>query len=243
MFTATVDSSKARAKMRAVVAAGPASRRAAVLEMTRLVLIRALATAPRDTNRYFDGWAKAGNSAGIGRFPVLPLNRNSRFDQIESRIRNEIQWWQRIVDRYRRTQPGRDDKWTRQANRRLAAAQREYERLFSREDGAVIGINTFSSLGSKRTPRAIFKVYGGEGRIIDLEGGSATVVQLHNKEPHTSMVERNTHNMARAYSAFRGTGLMRVRGAYLQKALEAVDKAGGGAVSHGTPGGSGLSVI
>lgn len=225
MLTINVDATRAKAKMRALIDAGPASRRAAVIEMSRVIMVRALATASRDTNRYFNGWAKAGNSSGIGRFPVLALNRNSRFDQIEARIRNEIAWWQRIVDRYQRTQPGRNDRWTQQANRRLNAAKREYERLFKAEGGAVIGINTFSAIGSTRTPRAIYKVYGGDGRIIDLQGGAGTVVQLHNKEAHASIVERNTGNMRKAYSAFRGTGLMSVRGAYLRVALAAVDKA------------------
>lgn len=223
MLTIKVDATRAKAKMRALVDSGPASRRAAVIEMTRVIMVRALATASRDTNRYFNGWARAGNSAGIGRFPVLALNRASKFDQIEARLRNEIDWWTRIVNRYERQQ--RDDRWKAQAVRRLAAARREYERLFKAEGGAVIGINTFSSLGSGRTPRAIYKVYGGDGRIIELAGGAGTVVQLHNREAHASMVERKTGNMRKAYSAFKGTGLMSVRGAYLRTALAAADKA------------------
>lgn len=223
MFSVKVDASRAKAKMRALIASSPTARRASVIEMTRLTLVRGLATAKRDTNRYFNGWAKAGNSAGIGRFPVLALNRASKFDRIESRIRYEIEWWKRIVDRYQRQ--NRTDKWQRQAVRRLEAAKREYERLFKAEGGAVIGINTYSAIGSKRTPRAIFKVYGGEGRIITM--GNETLVQLHNKEAHTSMVERNTGNMRKAASAFRGAGLAYSRAAYLRVALEAAQKAKG----------------
>lgn len=250
MFTAGIDASRAKRKLRGMVAAGPQSRRAAVVELTRVIVMRGLATASRDTNRYYNGWAQAGNAAGIGRFPVLSLNRSSRFAQIEQRLLDEERYWVYVLGRYR--SQGRHDRWYLKAVARLQAAQREYERLFKASGGAVIGINTFSAAGSKRTARAVFKVYGGDGRIISTDsgsGGGATVVFLHNKEPHTSMVEKNTGNMRKAASIARGAGVRVARAAYLKKALAAVDAAGGGVVvsSVGAPvgpaGGMGVSVV
>lgn len=247
MFSVRLDASRAKRKLGAMVKARPDSRRAAVVAMTGLIVQRGLVTAPRDTNRYYNGWAMAGNAAGIGRFPVLTLSRSSRFEQIEQRLLEEERYWVYVIQRYR--SQGRYDRWYLKAVRRLEAAQREYERLFKAAGGAVIGINTFSAAGSARTARALFKVYGGDGRIVNIENGSATVVFLHNKEPHTSMVEKNTGNMRKAASIVRGTGVVRARAAYLKKALAAMDKAGGGAALSsvgaqvGPAGGAGISVV
>lgn len=202
-----------------MVRGGPRNRRAAMIEMTRTILVRVAATAPRDTNRYVRGWMEAGNAAGVGRFHVPGLNRASRYMQIKKRLSDEIEWWSYIVMRNRNQVPPRHDKWANQAERRLARAQEEYKRFFQAEGGAVIGINVYSALGGSKPVRALPKIYGGTGRIISLEAGRGTVVQLHNKEAHASMVERNTRCMSRAYSAFRGTGLVKIKAAYLKTAL------------------------
>lgn len=211
-----VDASKAIARTRAMTARMPEARRAVVVAAARLTLHRALATAPRDTNRYVRGWAQAGNAAGIGVFAVPELNRASNFDKIERRLRAEVDWWTRIVDRYERQ--GRRDRWASQARRRLDRAKEEYERLFQAEGGAVIAINAYSALGAKRGPRAMYKVYGGDGHIVRV-GKHETIVVLHNKEPHSSIVERNTRNFRNAASAVRRSGVAMARSTYFTRAL------------------------
>lgn len=220
MLRLKVDASKGKARIRKMLEGCPDARRTVVAASARMVLNRALATAKRDTNRYANGWAQAGNAAGIGLFRVRPLNKASRFNKIEVRLRGEVDWWARIVNRYDRV--GRRDKWYARAARRLARAREEYERLMKAEDGAVIAINAFSSLGSKRAPRALFKTYGGMGRIMNI--GSRTYVVLRNLEPHSSIVERNTRNMRNAASFLKGSGLSLARTNYLRSILKGSSK-------------------
>jgi hypothetical protein len=230
----TVDASRAKAKMRALIEAGPASRRAAVVEMTRLIMVKVMATAPRDTNRYVRGWAQAANSAGIGSFPVPRVIPATHRDAILTALSEQRDFWQFLVDRYERQ--GRKDRQQALAQRRLDQAQKQLEKFWEAQQsggGAVVAINLrINAKGQTYSPyrtggrniRVIHKIYGGSGRIINLGEGAGTVVHLHNREAHASIVESNQRILGRAYASFRGTGLMKVKAAYLSKALEAVKK-------------------
>lgn len=207
--------------MAAVIRSGPAARRAAVIEMSRIIVVRALATSPRDTNRYFNGWAQAGNSAGIGRFPVLALNRSSKWSQIKYALEKQLEWWTMLDARYRAQ--GRKDRWARQAAQKVERAREELRRFY--QSNSAIGINIYTNSYDKPV-RALPKAYGGRGQVVDLAGGRGTVVQLHNREAHASFVEKNKRVMRNAFSAFRGTGLRQSRSAYVEVTKANIAKAG-----------------
>lgn len=228
MITVNVDTSKAQAKMRGLLAGSQASRLAAVKEMTRTVLKNIETIAPRDTNRYVRGWMQAGNAAGLGPFMIPPLNRASNLNHILESIAQQRDYWEYIVDRYHHQ--GRHDSWAAKAERRLAQAQEQVDKFVQSNEGAVIAINLYSNYTMKgKAIRVLNKVYGGTGKVIDRP--DATFVQLHNREPHTSIVEKNKKVLNRASQMFRSSGLARVKGKYLERALQAANGGGAAIVS------------
>lgn len=227
----TVDTRQGREKVRGFLQRGPAARRAAVVAMVRAIMERVHTTAPRDTNRYIRAWMQAANMAGVGPFPVPKVIPAKHRDAIYEALREQERFWGMITQRYESQR--RYDKWYRQAQKKWERAREQLRKFLESEeaDGAVIAINLRINRGGKpgygqwglgrgmaKEIRILNKTYGGEGRLIDLPG--STTVHLRNKEPHASIVEHNQRVVARAYAAFRGTGLRQVKTAYLSRALE-----------------------
>lgn len=207
--------------MQRLVDSGPAGRRAVVVTMTRTVLQRVIATAPRDTRRYVRAWAKAGNAAGIGSFSLPPLQKAKRVELFATRLKAQVDRWQRIVTRYE--SQGRKDKWYNQAKRKLNYAQEQMQKFVDQmaKGGTIIAINAYSAADFKKPVRVLNPEYGGDGQIIETQG--TTFVRLHNKEAHASFVERNTKVMRNASSAFRGAGLKQLKGKYVAAVVKRLD--------------------
>lgn len=73
--------------------------------------------------------------------------------------------------------------------------------------------------------RPIFRVYGGEGRLI--REGRRSVAQVKNREPHASLVERRDRVVAAVLAGFRRNGLRASRGGgYFARVLRAADRVG-----------------
>ena len=214
MATCRVDRRGLQRKLRAMASASPAARESAVKVMAGEVVRRVLLSGPRDTNRYLRGWAQAGNAAGVGPFFVPPLKAASWGVTILRRLTEHERFWQRIVARYERQ--GRSDKWARRAQRDLEKAREQIRRFHDTAGGAVIGFNI---IGGGRAPTVRHKIYGGAGRVVRI--GEKTVVELHNKEAHASLVEWRYGTMRSASRAFRGVGLRTGGRAYIRKMEEA----------------------
>lgn len=227
----TVETKKAREKIRRVLQSGPSARRAAVVAMVRAIMQRVEVAAPRDTNRYVRAWMQAANMAGVGPFAVPNVVPAKHRDAIYEAILEQERFWGMIVQRYESQR--RYDKWYRQAQKKLERAREQIRKFFESEeaDGGMIAMNLRINRGGKpgygqwgfgkgmaKEIRILNKVYGGEGRL--LEGSHSTTVHLRNKEPHASIVEYNHKVMSRAYAAFRGTGLHKIKTAYVSRAME-----------------------
>jgi hypothetical protein len=217
MIRVKVDRRGLERKLKAMANRSPAARREAVIIMTGEVVRRALGLSPTDTNRYYRGWALAGNAAGVGHYLVPPLRKASWSETILARLAKEERYWDFVVQRYEGQ--GRADKWYARAVRERTKARTELDRFaenLAESGGAIIGFNI---IGGGRRPTVRHKVYGGEGRVVTI--GERTVVELHNKEPHASLVEWRYGIMRRASSGFRGVGLRKGGRHYIRKMQDA----------------------
>jgi hypothetical protein len=228
MIRCRVDGRKLQAKLKRMADGRPRARREAVLIMTGEVVRRALALSPTDTYRYYRGWAQAGRTAGLGDYAMPALRPGSWNEKILARLEREERFWaqavakwERIVRRYDGS--GREDKWRADAvtklNRAIVQHQKaltELSRAGAAEGGALIAFNI---LGGRRRPTVRHKVYGGAGRVVSI--GDRTVVELHNKEPHASLVEWRYGVMRRASGVFRSAGLRKGGRQYIARMQEA----------------------
>lgn len=219
---------------------GPAGRKRALAFLVTPVVRTVLATCPRDTQRYAYGWARAANSAGLGPFPE-PEIRNSRFrDQMFTRLEWEearfeklarraadvLKYWNDLLEK-RYIRAGRTSGyWFRWTLTRRDRAARTLERLTERLEqvrgdlktlSGRTGVLTIFRKGSKsgmgRTVTIRATVYGGSAQWLDL--GDRTVLRLHNKEPHATIVERRSKSLRAAQAAMRAAGIIPARRVYL----------------------------
>lgn len=198
-------------RLRAMANASPAARRSAVRIMGETVIKRVLATSPADTNRYKRGWAEAGNAAGVGIFAVPQYNRSSRYSEMLSKLADAAADWRYIL-KTRYDDKGRNDRHRAKAQAQLEKAEKRLADFLSNESGAVVGFNLY---GGGRQFSARHKIYGGRGRIVSI--GDRTYVELHNLEPHATMVEKQRGVMRRAVGSLRGAGLKRAGKGYIDR--------------------------
>lgn len=205
MIRGSVDTRVFDAKMRKAQAAIPVEAVKAVRDGVAGVVHRVLETGRRDTNRYVRGWALAGAEATKQAFPTPAVVESKRAQQILGRLVEQLEYWTFIVRRYERQ--GRTDRWYNQAVRRRLSAIKQIEK-FSSGGGASIAFDLYSYQRA-RDGRALTtirnKIYGGSGRTLLL--GEKVFVEIHNKEPHTSVVEYRWGTLAKASFEFRGLGM------------------------------------
>lgn len=235
-----LDARGLKARHARIRALGPHGRRRALAVAVHPVVAAVLAAAPRDTQRYAYGWATAGNQAGIGPFSE-PVIRDSRFkEQMFTRLENEqgrfealarraaerLAYWEHIVQtRYVAT--GRTKgywyRWTLtkrdRAERLLAKMRARVEEITSdlRELSTRTGVITiFRRRGKNGLGRTVTirpRVFGGTGRWIDL--GHQTILRLHNREPHASIVEARSKSLRAAHAAMKAAGVLPMKRVYL----------------------------
>ncbi len=203
----------------------PAARVMALKGLGRRVVhtMMTLADPYRDTNRYVNGWAMAGNSAGLGPFAVRPLQKSEYHGEFEAAVLRRLRWLQ-----WRRSQAKPGSK--RQANieRQIAEARRHLWMLRNGklDHAAAIHLFTVGTRNKARRVQIIEKVYGGRGSWV--RAGARTYLRLHNLEAHATLVERQRQIFRRSVR-FAGAGLLaNVKKDYLAAAERLIGRSAGG---------------
>lgn len=212
----TTDLSGLRREIGAIRSRGSAGRREAVVVMAGDFVTSALAIANsiRDTNRYVNGWAQAGNAVGAGPFPVRPLRPSKYLAQARKALLEQIRKFDQWAATERR-EKGKVSKRTQNLQRR---SREELGKLTS--TSIVFGVRGGESNRNLRVS-VRDKVYGGTGQIIELNGGpngGQTIVLLHNKEAHSTIVEHNHKVRALAGARARAFGVRSVGQKYIREA-------------------------
>jgi len=208
----------------------PSVRRAAAKTMVNVVQAGFSALTPEDTGRLRRAWLEATGDAGADLKP-LPVLRPSRWaNRIYERIVG--QWVQ--THRKRLTlekkfaflyppgaKVGPTGRKMQQDIKRLIKRdnrlKEEVDKFLPVKDGPVIviggrGLNPFATV---RTA-----VYGGSGSLNESQSG-VILMQLHNKEPHASIVAANTGVTRKVAAYVKAVGGKPMSAAYRKK-LQAV---------------------
>lgn len=216
----------------------------------------------RDTNRFVRGWAIANNLAGLPSLPVpnvVPSRHAATYlkilgDQVDAFSAMVGKYEYLIESRFRRVnRPMRGNYYNElssaltRAYTRLDRAREELRNAARKHslnipDYLFIGLYNKDGIyrpmrGAKtrgRTARQLAtirtKVYGGEGRMIVSAG--VTVFQLHNLEPHTTLVNNRWGYVTSALkvarlAGVRAMGTSYVRGLQQSLGIEPMGVAGG----------------
>jgi hypothetical protein len=207
-------------KMARLRARSPDARDAAAREMMRAVMARVVSETPRDTNRLVRGYMQAANDLGLGPY-ALPRVANSRgAERQKKRLERQLRQVELLLaaalrsvaskerlfeTRYAR--PGRKlDKWGRKYKADVARANTRVQRLSKVVDRAREQVANFTGAEI---------VIGGRKVKMGKDPGVSALAQVHNKEPHASIIERRDRIVAAAIGAMRGQGLRRAGKAYL----------------------------
>lgn len=188
--------------------------------------------APRDTNRFVRAWQQAGNDLGVGPFVLTPIE-SGRYLANVRRLRKQVALYDFRVQAYIKAdrmyykgvkKSGLDKGYVR-AKKQLDRAEAELAKLLEagEESGAIIigGRRKAKSTSLSRLATVRTTVYGGQGRWIVTP--DQTLARIHNREPHASIVNRNTFVVSDAMRAVRRFGGRRVAEKYVRE------------VSKGTP--------
>lgn len=194
-----------------------------VIDLMNPVMRQILDKTPTDTNRLKRGYAMAANDATLGPFSVPKIQPskyrgqlNDRFAIQIIRFENMVTFWERLIyNRY--TSKNRHDKWERDAERKLRVARKRLAR--AQQEAAKFGftpeaIAIFRSSKNGLTITARTKMYGGVGKRVQVPGFNG--VEIHNLEPHASIVESYKHAIRDAFATVSGSGLVRFKNSYLK---------------------------
>lgn len=188
------------------------------------VMRQIVENVPVDTHRLQRGYAMAANQAGLGPYPVPSVTTSKYRDKVIGemaaqidRFEKSVAYWKGVLQN-RYISKGREGKWKRDAEKkvrmyegRLRKAQIQAAKFgFSPE---AIAIYRSSKTGLTVTARD--KVYGGTGKRVKVPGFNG--VEIHNLEPHASIVESYDHTVREAFASARGSGLVRFQNTYLKR--------------------------
>lgn len=164
------------------------TREKAVREAAEHVVRRQieLASDHIDTGRYARATAEAGNAAGIGKFLLAPITPSKMAVRMHRILINQVGRWQRRKVAYERAGRQKEREYKR-ILKMLRRAREELQKWKDNQGRGVIMIGAFNNSEKLATVRVNFAAYGGSGAVRNF--GSKTVVMLHNKEPHASIVE------------------------------------------------------
>ena len=166
----------------------PKGRRAMMIEVTGTAAVNIVRRWPKDTGRSNRAWAEAARKAGIASPPMTTLKKSRDSDAIQVRLEYQVSKWEGIVRNY----GDRRDKHYRKAVRIRDRARETLANFLAAEDPAILigGRKVTKRFGVSNLASVRTTVFGGTGRIIEHQG--ETIVEMHNKEPHASIVERRT---------------------------------------------------
>lgn len=199
---------------------------------------------PKDTNRLANGWIDAGRKAGVSNRMPLPLEESSRRDQYLKQMQEEMVGFAKTISRLRGwmefyeredaqnpvTKSGKPRKkrtsqpYYRKLQRRVAKAEwrldrviEEYEKALGSEHFIFFDREAFIQRKSNRSFSTVrMEPIGGDGRVYT--DGDRLIIELINREPHGTIVERHPHlghPVATAKELVRRAGLRPVARAYL----------------------------
>ena len=198
MIGVKVDKSRWERRYRKILGRSAYARRVHTIDAAKLVVRRALATAPRDTQRFVRNLAQAANAAGLGPFPVATTRRTRYYEDYLRRLNSTIETWTWWDQKYQ--QEGRTgEPYYRKILKRRAQAELELRRFEQTQDAVVI-----FAKGRNARPTVRWKQYTGRGRIHQTR--TQTIVVIHNTEAHASIVEARKKVMRNAISAVKASG-------------------------------------
>lgn len=208
-----IDDSVLAAKLRAAIQGSPEVRQEALKIMTTRVMQAVVGYAPRDTNAYANAWAQASTQAGLGEFPMPPLNPKSKLNRKAEWYIEGVRYWQQIVDSNAAKQ--RTGRWADDARGKLIQAQALLTAFYAKNEGRILAPPVTGSEGS-HTIKAEVINEGGIGEFIQV--ADRTYYRLTNYEKHARGVEARTHLMQNAREPFRALGLTGgIRTTYIQR--------------------------
>lgn len=226
------DKSRFRAKIAKLTANEPTCTREALKVMGALITDHLESNAPEDTSRYIRGWQQASVQAGCGPRMLRPLNPSSRRQKFLDSLAAQVRYFDGVVAHYERImedwyiKPNRKRKgyWHKLVRRRDKAAWRrnralqELEKYMAHEHALFFDAGAYAERKNSRQLSTVrTKIYGGTGRI--LVGTHGAILQLHNLEPHSTIVEKWLKPMAKASKAVLQFGAKRVGQTYLKELL------------------------
>lgn len=245
MIEIQADTRKFQEAMKKAGAAGPGSRRAAIVELARAYGTEVMKRAPVDTGRFKAGEAEGLNMAGAGPFPVPAIGRSPGAKssgiwlKIEKRLIIQERFWKLVCARmisdgsafYKTKRGTGETKHYRDAKKKAQLSSKYLAEWYaSKGNAAVIAVEYWQRASEARRrkkpidpneilTRAYQKVYGGRGRIID--GGGDSIVQLVNKEPHAYIVESKKGVRITAINAVGRDVLTKVGAGYVKRVATA----------------------
>lgn len=212
-------------KVKALQAATPAATLAMVTSIGYQVGTQIAFSAPRDTNRFANGWAQAFNAAGLGPIVELPYHRSQYAERLIDRLKLQVSSLETAVnyerrrnaERFRSKSARRDRRIDRQFKGRLAKVEkrlaRAKEELLKAESNDLFLViwgragRTDPKTGkriSSRLDTVRTQVFGGTGATV--RGPAGWVVAVHNREPHATIVEARTKVYSDAFRSAAGDG-------------------------------------
>lgn len=209
-------------RMQRVIANRRDARTVALRVMVETVIKDVIQNSPVDTHRFKRAYQMAGNDLGVGPFMVDPVEKG-RYDENLKRLRNQVhryEYYKERAERNDRTmykgvkKVGIDQGYVK-VLQRLRRARIELAKFEEGGPGSIViggrrGRGTYSVLATVRT-----KVYGGAGQWII--SGDTTIARIHNKEPHASLVQRNTRVVSNALWLVGRQGGRRVQQKYVKE--------------------------
>lgn len=167
------------------------TREKAVVAAAQEVVRRQLELASEhvDTGRFMRASAEAGNAAlGSfgGRFLLPPIRQSKMAVRMHRILINQVGRWQRRKVACEKRGEVKSKNYKR-ILRMLKRAREELAKFKANADTGVIMIGAFNNSEKLATVRVNFAAYGGTGTVRSF--GNSTIVALHNKEPHASIVE------------------------------------------------------
>lgn len=219
MITCRSNPSGLAARLRALDRNRPDARKSAALAMAHEVVRVAVVIAPKDTNRYVNGFAQAANKAGAGPISAPPIRASRVHDEIVRKLRQQAAFWEFIVrdaetkgrTLYRVRGKSGETKSYRKAKQNLAKAREQLKKV----DPTSIAFGLRGSSGRSLNLTVRNKIYGGTGEVV--ETPAVTFVRLHNLEAHATIVEKKFGVMKKAGAVARAMGARSVGRAYFKK--------------------------
>lgn len=233
MLSVAINNTAMMERLRFMRTQGPKGRMAAARFLTSGVIAEVRRTAPRDTNRYLRGWLQA--AADIGLVVALPpLLKSKHREELAKVLALQVTMinkrlaflTQRKAEWYPESR--RPDRYSRKLDREI---ERQYERLekardqarrFGMDENAIVMMRGTSAAlagyqkelrGDALMATVRDQVYGGSGRIID--GSTATVILLHNKEPYCRAIEKRHQVWAKALNSVKMFGMQQAGAKYI----------------------------